>query len=111
MAAAADLRRLALDLPGTEEYPHFDRRAFKARVTYVTLAADGLTANFKFSPGDQELKCTVAREVFAPVSGGWGRMGWTTAVLAKLSLAELEAALKLAWAAAVAKPSKPRKRN
>ena len=30
MATAKDLRRLALALDGSVEYPHFDRAAFKA---------------------------------------------------------------------------------
>ena len=38
-----------------------------------------------------------APEAFAPVPGGWGSQGWTTATLAALSTAELEAALELAW--------------
>lgn len=101
---------MALDLPGTEEYPHFDRRAFKARVTFVTLAADGLSANFKFAPEDQALKCAVAPEAFRPVAGGWGRSGWTTGVLAKLSLEDLADALRIAHGAAQAKPQ-PRQRR
>ena len=49
MTDAADFRRIALSLEGVAEYPHFDRRAFKARVTFATLAADELTANVKFA--------------------------------------------------------------
>ena len=36
MADAADFRRIALSFEGAGEYPHFDRRAFKARVTFAT---------------------------------------------------------------------------
>ena len=59
MTNAADFRRIALALPGAAEYPHFDRRAFKARVTFATLAPDGLTANINFAPDEQALKCAV----------------------------------------------------
>ena len=45
MATARDLRRLALALDGTSEAPHFDRRAFRVKRIYATLAADELTAN------------------------------------------------------------------
>ena len=55
MSTSADLRRIALSLEGTSEAPHFDRTAFKARRIYVTLAADGKTANFMFAPEEQEL--------------------------------------------------------
>ncbi len=97
MATADDFRRMALELEGTTEAPHMDRRAFKVARTYATLAADGLSANFKFSPDEQELKCVVAPEAFSPVPKGWGRMGWTTGRLACLSQEELAAALKTAW--------------
>jgi hypothetical protein len=106
MATAADLRRAALALEGTSEHPHFDRAAFKAVRTYVTLAADGKTANFKFTPQEQEFKCMLAPEAFAPIGNGWGRQGWTTATLAKLSKAELQDALKIAWTQGVAKKAR-----
>jgi hypothetical protein len=103
MATAKDLRRLALALDGTSEAPHFDRAAFKVARIFVTLAADGKSANFKFTPDEQELKCMVASDAFAAIPNAWGRQGWTTATLANLSAAELEAALRMAWAHALAK--------
>ena len=103
MARAADLRRIALSLDGTSEAPHFDRAAFKVARIYVTLAADGRTANFKFTPADQEFKCMLAPAAFRPIPGGWGKQGWTTAVLAELSLPELKAALELARRAGLPK--------
>ena len=97
MATADDLRRLALGLEGTSEAPHFDRAAFKAVRIYVTLAPDGLTANFNFSPEEQEFKCMLAPEAFSPLAGGWGRQGWTVAKLSALTEADLRAALEIAW--------------
>ena len=52
MATARDLRGIALALEGTSEAPHFDRAAFKVKRIYVTLAADGRSANFKFTPDE-----------------------------------------------------------
>ena len=95
MSTAEDLRRSALALEGTTEAPHFDRAAFKVARIYVTLAADGRTANFRFSPEEQELKCLTAPDAFAAIPNTWGRQGWTTATLARLSAAELEGALKI----------------
>jgi len=110
MADAADFRRIALSFDGAGEYPHFDRRAFKARVTFATLARDELTANIKLAPDEQALKCAVASDAFAPVDNAWGLRGWTRATLAALSEAELTDALTLAWRAA--KPAeKKAKRN
>ena len=85
MANAKDLRRIALSLEGTTEAPHFDRAEFKVARIYATLAADGRTANLKLSPEEQEFKCMLAPDAFAPVPGGWGQQGWTTATLSALS--------------------------
>ena len=108
MATGSDLRRLALELEGTTEAPHFDRAAFKVARIYVTLAADGRSANFKFTPDEQEFKCMMAPEAFTPIPNAWGKQGWTTAELSRLSAAELEQALATAWAHGVKK--KPAKR-
>jgi hypothetical protein len=107
MATATDLRRLALDLTGTQEQPHMDRAAFRVARIYVTLAADGLSANFKFTPDEQALKCAVAPDVFQAIPNGWGRQGWTTATLSALPEVELDAALRMAWRHA--QPKRPRR--
>lgn len=98
MATAADLRRIALSLSGTVEAPHVDRAAFKVKRIYATLAADGRTANLKFTPDEQEFKAMMAPEVFAPLDNAWGRQGWTTIHLAQASEHDLRAALEMAWA-------------
>ena len=101
MATGTDLRRMALALEGTTEGPHFDRAAFKVARIYVTLAADGCSANFKFTPDEQEFKCfkcMMAPDAFAPIPNAWGRQDWTTATLSKLSAVELKNALETAWA-------------
>jgi hypothetical protein len=106
MANAADFVRLALALPDVVEYPHFDRRAFKARITFSTLAPDGASANLKFSPDEQEFKCLLAPEAFAPIANAWGRKGWALATLAALSEDELRAAREMAFAHARTKKRK-----
>ena len=97
MATGNDLRRIALSLDGTTEAPHFDRAAFKVARIFVTLAADGRTANIKFTAEGQEFKCMLAPEVFTPVPNAWGKQGWTTLSLAALGVAELRNALEMAW--------------
>ena len=103
MATASDLRRLALALQGTSEAPHFDRTAYTVARTYVTLAADRKTANFKFTPDEQALKCMVAGNAFTAVPNAWGAQGWTTADLSRLNTVELKAALEMAHAHALPK--------
>lgn len=97
MSTAKDLRRIALSLEGTLEAPHFERTAFRVRRIYATLAPDRKTANFMFTPEQQEFKCMMAPEAFAPIPNAWGKRGATTAILAKLTNAELEDALRIAW--------------
>lgn len=102
MADAADLEEIACGLEGTQSHPHFDRKAFKARRIYATLAADGRTANLKLAPDEQELKCLTHPGAFSPVPGGWGRQGWTTCNLSQVTRAELASALAAAHADATA---------
>lgn len=111
MASAEDLDRIAMALPGTSRAPHFDRVAYKVKRIYLTLAADRLSANLKLSHDEQQLKCTVAPDAFHPVANAWGRQGWTVMDLAAVTEAELEAALRTAWAHAQPNPSRSRKRG
>ena len=106
MATGTDLRRMAMALEGTTEAPHFDKAAFKVARIYVTLAPDGKTANLKLAPDEQEFKCLLMPEALAPVPNAWGRQGWTTATLAKLSKAELQDALTIAWKHGAAKKAR-----
>jgi YjbR len=101
---AHDFRRIAMALEGTTSAPHFDRTAFKVARTYATLAPDGRTGNLKLAPDEQALKCITAPDAFKPVPNAWGEQGWTTARLAALSPAELEAALEMAWKHARPRP-------
>ena len=102
MATAEDFRCLALAHPGVTEAPHFERVAFRARIIFASLAADGKTANLLLTPDQQLLKCQVAPEVFSPVPNKWGQRGWTTVTLSAATLADLEDALRLAHGNAVA---------
>ena len=44
-------------------------------------------------------------DVFAPVPNAWGEQGWTTLTLSKATIADVRAALEMAWAHAVPQPS------
>ena len=103
MATADQFTEIAMSLKGTVAAPHMGRTAFKVRRIYATLTANGVTANLKLMPDEQELKCLTHPSGFAPVSGGWGKQGWTTATLAELNTDELRTALETAWAHGSAK--------
>jgi hypothetical protein len=111
MATATEFTEIALSLDGTVELPHFDRKAFKARRIFATLAPDGLTANIKFSADEQEFRCAAQPEAYRPVPNKWGAQGWTTAILSALTPDELRVALTSAWRQGSAKPSAARRRR
>lgn len=96
MVDSAAFTSIALALPGTVSAPHFDRLAFKVRRIYATLAADGASANIKFTPDEQSFKCMVAPELFAAIDNAWGRQGWTTMRLAPATDDDVAAALAMA---------------
>lgn len=94
MVSARRLRELALALPGAYEVAHFDRAAFRtSRRIFVTLAPDGASANLLLDLDSQEAVCEALPHAFEPVHGGWGRMGYTTVHLERVSEAELSSAL------------------
>jgi hypothetical protein len=103
MATGEMLRTLALGLEGTAEAPHFERMAYRVNRIYVTLAGDRKTANFWFTPEEQEMKCAIYPEAFAPLPNKWGAQGWTRCILSKLTKVELKAALETAYVHGAAK--------
>lgn len=106
----AQARKLALSFEDVSERPHFDRSAFRTpRKTFATLAGDGSDINLMFDAALQELYCEQAAEAFAPVPGGWGKMGATRCDLTKVDKLTLQSALKAAHALAQPVP-KTRKR-
>lgn len=88
---------LALSLRGTKEVAHFDRRAFKVRRIFASLAPYGDTANLYLTPPEQERWCDLFPEAFAPVPNKWGARGWTQVRLAQIKSVDLLPALRIAW--------------
>jgi hypothetical protein len=106
--SAARARKLLLGLDDVSERPHFDRAAFRTpRRIFATLAGDGRDVNFMLDPLAQETFCEMAPAALAPVSGGWGRMGWTRCDLKKVDEPTFVAAAEAAHTHA----SQPLKRN
>jgi hypothetical protein len=94
---AARARELALSLPLASEAPHFDRLAFRTpRKIFATLGASAADLNLMFNPDLRDFYCEQAPKIFAPVPGGWGRMGATRCDLKKTSETMLMSALKAA---------------
>ena len=108
MISVARFREIALAFEGTSEVPHMDRPAFRTRRRiFATLPPDGATANLLLDRDLQEALCEAKPKAFAPVPGGWGRMGYTTVNLRVVSEPDLLAALTEAHALASEPKKKP----
>jgi hypothetical protein len=97
VATAADVWRIALALEGTIAVPHADRTAFRVRRNYATLAPDGKSINVDLRPDEQQLKATLAPDVYVPLPNKWGERGATTVYIEPLTVRELEVILQMAW--------------
>lgn len=111
MVSADRFRQICLALEGTLETPHVDRAAFRVKRIYATLAPDGKTANVKLQQDEQALFVEMHPDAFAPVAGGWGRMGWTTVDLATVRVGVLSQVLASAWSSARPSPAKKARRG
>ena len=107
MATAMDFRRIALAIEGTTESPHFDRSAFKAKRIFASLAPDGLTANLRFPPEEQEFRCETQPAAYRKIPNKWGDAGWTTVTLSALTPDDLKVALDGRVALSVAREEEP----
>jgi hypothetical protein len=105
VAGPADVRRIALALPGTQEVDHFRAPAFKAGKRMFAVLREPGKVTLGLAPDDQANLVAARPGAIAPVSGGArndkaGRAGWTYVSLADCEEAELAMLLRLAWSAA-----------
>jgi YjbR len=96
---AADFRRIALSLEGTEEGSHMGVVDFRVggRI-FATLASvkDGY-GNLMLTPELQAEFLADRPDLFLPIHGGWGRMGMTHILLVDADEDSLRGALYTAW--------------
>ncbi len=104
-------KQIALSFNGTEENPHFDRRAFKviSRRIFATLHEKNKTANLVLSKVDQVLYCSFHKKAVYPVANKFGEHGWTTFDLEKIPVELLSDALLTAYNDVL--KTKPKKKN
>lgn len=105
---AADFRRIALSLEGTQEGSHMGAADFRVGGhIFATLASEKQGyGNLMLTPEHQADFVRELPEVFLPVPGGWGRNGATHVRLAKASEDVLAGALRTAWKLRVEKNAK-----
>ena len=105
---ADDFRSIALSFEGAEEGAHMGAADFRVggRI-FATLAsqAEGY-GNLMLTPEHQADFVRELPDVFLPIAGGWGRMGSTHVILAKVNRDVLEGALRTAWKIRVDKNAK-----
>ena len=107
MISMDTVRQFVLSLPGTEEYDHFGKPAFRANQrTFSTLWLPEQRVMVKLSLIDQSVFCAFDPSVIYPVPNKWGLHGYTLFDLSRTRQDMLEDALTTAWQAAVEKRKK-----
>lgn len=95
---ADDFRRLALELPVSEEGAHQGHADFRVGgKIFATLGPDETWGMVKLPPELQTELLAEHPEVFEPSPGAWGRQGCTQVDLAHARVPMLRDALRAAW--------------
>ena len=105
---AADFRRIALSLEGSQEGSHMGSPDFRVggRI-FATLASQNQGyGNLMLTPEQQAEFVAEQPDMFVPIAGGWGRMGMTHIRLAAANADVLAGALRTAWRLRIEKNAK-----
>lgn len=96
---ARDFRRLALALEGAEEGSHMGAVDFRVggRVFATLASVKQGYGNLMLTPEMQTEFVRERPDLFAPIKGGWGRMGMTHIRLKESPEDVLAGALRAAW--------------
>lgn len=98
MVTAAQMRKLALSLPETEERSHFQQPDFRVRnKIFAGLYENETQGVLKLPPELQAALIDSYPNVFFPAAGAWGRSGWTRVQLASAKLDVLRPLVREAW--------------
>jgi hypothetical protein len=104
------VRQFALSLPGTEEYDHFGKAAFRVnKRTFATIWIPELRVMVKLTLIDQSVFSAFNPQVIYPVPNKWGLQGYTLFELNTVRVDMLQDALTIAWQAATEKRGKMKK--
>ena len=94
-----NFRRIALDLPETEEREHMSHPDFRVRgKIFATLhSPEKGWGMVKLTPAEQRRLMKEEPGVFVAASGAWGRAGCTHVHLKSVDRATLRGAILAAW--------------
>src|SRR5262245_26478482 len=97
MATAAQMRKLALALPETEEKAHFAQPDFRVcGKIFAGLSTDERRGTLKLTPEVQS-SLVGPSSPFSPAPGAWGVKGWTYVELARVDAGVLASLIAEAW--------------
>jgi hypothetical protein len=98
-----EFRSMALEFPGTETVPHFERIGFKIpkRRMFATYLESDNTANIFLTPAEQKTFCRIDKKNIYPVPNKWGEKGASTFLIANVEASIVREALSSAYAAIV----------
>lgn len=93
-----EFRALAASFPEAAAGSHFDTSDFRVggRIFATLRKTDG-RAVLKLSHDEQQLLMATAPGLFEPVTGAWGRKGWTRVVLEASDAATVRHAMAMAY--------------
>jgi predicted DNA-binding protein (MmcQ/YjbR family) len=93
----AELRALALSLPEAAEAPHFEATSFRVRGKIFMTLGEGRGAVLKLPPHIQEAIVQSDADTAEPVTGYWGRLGWTRIAFGRMEAEKLADLVHMAW--------------
>lgn len=98
MLAQGDIRRLALELPETQEADHHGMASFRVAGKIIcTIHTDQPRIMVKLDAEDQQNLAAAHPGVVAPVPGYWGRKGSTFVVYEQADEHLIRTLLWMAW--------------
>jgi predicted DNA-binding protein (MmcQ/YjbR family) len=91
-------KKLALSFDSAVEQPHFNKSSYRInKKIFATLDLENKRVTLKLSPIDQSVFCAYDTSIIYPVSGTWGKQGWTIVELEKVPKSMLVDALTTSY--------------
>lgn len=98
MITIEEIRVFALNLPETEEHPHFEKTSFRVnKKIFATIDKKMSTLVLKLTLNEQSVFCAFDQSIIYPVPGKWGKAGWTMIAIKKIKKTMCKDAIKVAY--------------
>ncbi len=98
MVAVEEVTRWCLQMPDVVQQPHFHKASFRVKKKiFATLDVNNKKLVVKLSAIDQSVFCGYNSNIVYPVSGAWGKQGWTFIELPKVRKSICRDAIETAY--------------